>query len=272
MLSQMDIHIELIPERAWGKNVRSKVKKSDWDKIRKAVYAKENMECHICREKCKSLDAHEVWEFDEINHIQKLVEIIGICKACHNTIHYGRACKLGTHNEARDNFLKVNECDLLDWELEIQQAQIDALRRRNIPDWKLDISLIEAQGYEIIEQDLIEEEGLRGEGFRDEKVPTRSNSSSSTIAMIKCSHCGLEYGTPIEEVEKYPCSQCGNKIRGKDILYRIFDKEEKQKCPICGGLAEEIYESDSYIDYYCSECKKRFRYNKLRDKYEGFPM
>ena len=145
------LRIQLIPKSTWGVNVRSKVKKSDWDKIRKAVYEKANMECHICEEKYESLDAHEVWEFDEENHIQKLVEIIGICKACHNTIHYGRANMIGTQKEARDHFLKVNECDMVDWQNEVLQARVDGLRRNEITDWKLDLSLIEEQGYEIIE-------------------------------------------------------------------------------------------------------------------------
>lgn len=148
---KMELHIELIPEKAWGVNLRTKLKKSDWDKIRKAVYAKEQMKCHICYDECKSLDAHEVWEFDEENHIQKLVDIIGVCKACHNTIHYGRACKFGTHKEAMEHYLKVNQCDRIDWIIETQEAQKTAIRRRSIPSWKLDISLIEDQGYKRID-------------------------------------------------------------------------------------------------------------------------
>jgi hypothetical protein len=142
------LQIELIPKTSWGVNLRSKLKKSDWDKIRKSVYAKENMYCHICGEKCKSLDAHEMWEFDEENHIQRLIDIIGICKPCHHTIHYGLAQIIGKAKEAREQFMKVNNYDdFVEFEMELMRAQGDFIRRSKIKDWKLDVSLIERHGY-----------------------------------------------------------------------------------------------------------------------------
>jgi 5-methylcytosine-specific restriction endonuclease McrA len=142
----MELKVQLIPKTAWGKNVRSNVKKSEWDKIRKTVYEKENMICRICGDKDTTLHAHEVWDFDEETHIQKLIDIVGICAACHNTIHYGRAQKMGTAKEAKEHFMKVNDADDLDWTLEIQEVQINHLRKSKIREWKLDISLIEKYG------------------------------------------------------------------------------------------------------------------------------
>jgi hypothetical protein len=141
------LKIELIPRTAWYKNLRSELKKSDWDKIRKSVYAKQNMHCHICGDQCMSLDAHEIWDFDEENHIQRLVDIIGICKPCHNTIHYGRAQIIGQERAAREQFIKVNDCDYDDLQDEIRRAKEDFDRRSEIKDWKLDVSFIEEQGY-----------------------------------------------------------------------------------------------------------------------------
>jgi hypothetical protein len=142
----MELKIELIPRTSWGKNVRTNVKKNDWDKIRKAVYEKANMECQICNEKSKTLHAHEVWEFDEKNHIQKLVDINGICEDCHNAIHYGRAQKIGTAKQAKEHFMKVNQCDGLDWFDEVERAKEDFTRRSRISEWQLDISLIKEYG------------------------------------------------------------------------------------------------------------------------------
>jgi hypothetical protein len=147
----MKLEVELIPKTTWNINLRSKLKKSDWDKIRKSIYEKEKMCCHICGTQCKSLDAHEVWEFDEKNHVQRLIEIIGICKACHNTIHYGRAQQIGYGKEAITQYLKVNNCDMMDFQNELFIAQEDFYRRSKIDDWKLDLTLIENQGFTIKE-------------------------------------------------------------------------------------------------------------------------
>ncbi|PKR82408.1 HNH endonuclease [Heyndrickxia camelliae] len=138
----MELTLEVIPKSTWGKNVRSEYK-SDWDKIRKLVYQKAMMKCQICYEKQETLHAHEVWEFDEEDHIQKLVDIIGICEDCHNTIHYGRAKLVGTDQEAKEHFMKVNECDELDWMLAVQEVSIKSMKRNKIKDWKLDLSLVE---------------------------------------------------------------------------------------------------------------------------------
>lgn len=147
----MKLHIELIPKTCWGSNLRTKLKKSDWDKIRKNIYSNEKMCCHICGEQCKSLDAHEVWEFDEKNHIQKLLEIIGVCKPCHNSIHYGRAQQIAYEKQAQEQFLKFNDCEMIDLQEEFLRVQSDYIRRSKIDNWKLDLSFIEKEGYVVKE-------------------------------------------------------------------------------------------------------------------------
>ena len=143
----MKLDIELIPQTAWGSNLRKMLSKNDWDKIRKAVYQKENMHCHICGCMCTSMDAHEVWDFNEHTHVQKLVDIIGICKDCHNTIHLGRAEKIGLGQQAKEHFLRVNQCDRLDLQESIMMAQDRFRRLSAVTDWKLDLSFIEKQGF-----------------------------------------------------------------------------------------------------------------------------
>jgi 5-methylcytosine-specific restriction endonuclease McrA len=145
----MKLSIEMIPKTCWFKNLRKSLKQSDWDKIRKEVYAKENMNCHICKAKFSRLEAHEVWEFDEKNHIQKLVNIIGVCSDCHNVIHFGLSQIQGRAEKAIDQFMKVNKCDIFEFDKHAKKAKSDYDRRSKINDWKLDVSLIEKQGYVI---------------------------------------------------------------------------------------------------------------------------
>lgn len=78
----------------------------------------------------------KVWDWDEENHIQRLVDINGICEACHNTIHYGRAQKIGRAKEAMEQFMKVNLCvGLFEFNMVLMDAQTDFFRRSEIKDW-----------------------------------------------------------------------------------------------------------------------------------------
>ena len=143
----LKLSIELVPSSCWGSNLKAKLKQSDWDKIRKAAYAKEDMHCHICGDECTRLNAHETWEFNEETHTQKLIDIIAVCGPCHNTIHFGRSINIGYAEEAKEQYLKVNDCDESVLERELEQAKLDFLRRSKINDWKLDVSFVESQGY-----------------------------------------------------------------------------------------------------------------------------
>lgn len=139
----MKLHIELVPRTAWGTSLSKQLKASDWGKIRHLALANQNSCCHTCGQVVKSLDAHEIWEFDEEHHIQKLVGIVGVCKPCHNTIHFGRAQKIGFGKEATTQFLTVNQCGLVDFQNECDEARIHFNRLNLIKTWALDISWIQ---------------------------------------------------------------------------------------------------------------------------------
>jgi len=157
---KLKLQIEPIPISSHGSNVRTKVKKSDWDIIRKAVYAKEEMYCHICKELCPHgyMDAHEVWKFNRRTHVQKLMDIIGVCKACHGVIHFGRAQKLGYEKEAMRQWWKVNGDQLLGVRMEFNNALLEAQNKHfdlnKIKDWKLDLSFIEEQGFVVNKEEV----------------------------------------------------------------------------------------------------------------------
>lgn len=140
---KVKLNIELIPKTAWGSSLRQLLKPSDWGKIRKLAISDQNFICHTCGQRAKSLEAHEVWEFDEERQMQILVDIIGICKACHNTIHFGRAQKIGYGKQALEQYLLVNECDKTDLDIELAAAKSRFDRLSKIENWDLDISWIQ---------------------------------------------------------------------------------------------------------------------------------
>ena len=105
---------EIIPKICWGHNVRSHIKQSEWDKIRRWCYERAGHVCEICGDsglnhgRKHAVEAHEIQDYDDINHSQTLVGLIALCPACHNVKHYGRAQIVGTDKSARIQLKKVN--------------------------------------------------------------------------------------------------------------------------------------------------------------------
>ena len=59
--------VELIPKTCWFSSVRTTVKPSEWDKLRKMAYTAADNKCGICGELGKEqghkhdLECHEIW-------------------------------------------------------------------------------------------------------------------------------------------------------------------------------------------------------------------
>ena len=92
--------------------------KSQWDKIRKAVVARDNNTCQFCGHAAtKYMNAHHVDETGE-NEPENLITC---CVACHAVLHLGRSLAL-----------RVVEV----WKSEISQAEIVQVTRQGIKDGK----------------------------------------------------------------------------------------------------------------------------------------
>ena len=109
--SKLKLRIELVPLKCHLKNVRSRIRKSQWNKIRQQVYMKANYHCEICGKQgtMPPVECHEVWVYNEKTSIQKLKGFRAICPLCHEVIHYGRAMCIGNEDRAFDRFMKINK-------------------------------------------------------------------------------------------------------------------------------------------------------------------
>lgn len=115
-MSGYKLHGNLIPKKNYGKNLRS-THKSQWEKIRKAVYKKANNTCAICGAHHKSMHAHEHWGFDYKKRQQQLKDLICVCELCHNNIHLGKTFALAKERKVniktvKEHWAKVNKCEL----------------------------------------------------------------------------------------------------------------------------------------------------------------
>ena len=156
------LFIDMIPSTCWFTNVRSCIHPSDWDRVRNHVYERASYTCECCnintKEKTENggLEAHERWEYDDIEKTQILRRIIALCHQCHQSTHMGLAGILGKSGEAETHLQKVR--GFTTNELKLHKNTTSSLwRYRSGFSWRLDISIISQNGIRIIKNIKTEE-------------------------------------------------------------------------------------------------------------------
>lgn len=139
---QYKLNFELVPDSCWYSNLRSILSPVQWDVVRKEAYARADGKCMICGQKCSRLEAHEQWEYDEENRIQRLKDVVAVCKSCHEVIHIGRTQLMGREVEASEHFMKVNGCSYADYRKALGEANTVHAQRNRVPEWALDLSYL----------------------------------------------------------------------------------------------------------------------------------
>ncbi len=138
----MKLNFELVPDSCWYSNLRSILSPAQWDVVRKEAYARANGRCMICGAKTSRLEAHERWEYDEEKRIQKLSDVVAVCRACHEVIHIGRTQLMGGEERAAEHFMKVNGCTYAEYRKALGEANTAHTRRNQVPEWSLDLSYL----------------------------------------------------------------------------------------------------------------------------------
>ena len=134
------LNFQLVPDGCWYTNLRSALPKEVWDKLRRAAYARAGGRCMICGAGGR-LEAHEVWSYDDEKHIQKLEDIVAVCRACHEVIHIGRTALMGREAEAQAHSMKVNGATQSEYHAALGEAnRVHAERSRH--EWVTDISAL----------------------------------------------------------------------------------------------------------------------------------
>jgi hypothetical protein len=136
--------IELVPKTAWFRNVRAVVSKEDWDKLKKITRTRAGNVCEICggRGPRWPVECHEVFEYDDARHVQRLACLIALCPACHEVKHMGFAGVRGRGRTALAHLARVNKWSLSDARLYVE-ACFEQWHRRSCHEWTLDLSYLE---------------------------------------------------------------------------------------------------------------------------------
>jgi hypothetical protein len=136
--------IELVPKTVWYKSLAKLLPRNVWDSIRDDTIERSGRKCQICGETEGAMNLHEIWEYDDVNHIQKLVGFVLLCSMCHHIKHIGlagilvREGKLD-YNELVKHFCEVNSCSEKDFKKHIEEA-FEIWRERSKHQWKQDFS------------------------------------------------------------------------------------------------------------------------------------
>jgi 5-methylcytosine-specific restriction endonuclease McrA len=78
----LKLTVELVPRPAWGRSLAKLLPRQEWDRIRKEVYERNNRRCTICGNGGR-ITCHEIWDYDDVNHTQRLVGFSALCGSCH---------------------------------------------------------------------------------------------------------------------------------------------------------------------------------------------
>lgn len=133
--------VELVPRSTWEWNVRSEVTRTQWDSLRKEVYAKAGHKCEVCGGSGSKhpVEAHEKWDYDDDTHVQKLVGIEALCPKCHMVRHMGRTMKMGLGDMAMAHMDRVNGWTSKQTEDHVVEA-FKVWRERSKHAWHLDLT------------------------------------------------------------------------------------------------------------------------------------
>ena len=136
------LNFELVPDSCWYSNLRSLLSKKQWDFLRADAKARAGGKCAICGKQTSSLDAHERWSYDIEKGVQKLEDIIAVCKDCHSVIHIGYTQLKGNEVRAEKHFMKVNNCSYAEYRKALGIANELHQQRNSVSEWKLDLTYL----------------------------------------------------------------------------------------------------------------------------------
>lgn len=138
--------VDLVPKPSWGKKVSTILGEREWRNIRKRELDRARNRCEICGHEGeqRELICHEVWEYDDTKHAQRLRGYKVVCRGCNLIYHLGYAASNELANEAIEHFSKLTG-------LRFQEARkllnskyrelVQIYKERSKHDWKIDVNL-----------------------------------------------------------------------------------------------------------------------------------
>lgn len=180
---------QLVPEPLWGVNLRSLLPRSQWDALRRTVYAHAGHRCRVCGGTGPQwpVECNEQWAYESGGAgcgVQKLLRLVALCPDCHTVKHLGKANVDGRYEAAVLHLAHVNRWTI-DEARQHAEAAFETWLKRSHMSWKLDLSLLRDWG--ILNLDL--DDGLREAlpGIEGVRVEWKKSGNLSDCAPVDTS-------------------------------------------------------------------------------------
>lgn len=141
----------MVPQTAWGKNLRALLEAGQWDIVRRRAYAEAGNRCRVCGARGPKwpVEADEAWEYDDATQTQILKGVIALCPDCHKIRHWGKTMVNGGEPAAFDRLMKINR-----WSRAVAETAIEAAfeqwERRSKHEWTMDCNWVtRVHGFEV---------------------------------------------------------------------------------------------------------------------------
>ena len=138
----MKLTAELVPSTVWFSSLYRLLPREVWKRLREGIISENGRKCQICGEIEGTMNLHERWGYDDVNHVQKLEGFILLCKLCHHVKHIGLAGILTNEGKLDyaaviKHFCEVNACSEKEFEEHVNNAFM-VWKRRSQHQWKQD--------------------------------------------------------------------------------------------------------------------------------------
>lgn len=138
----MKLSVELVPSTVWYSSLYRLLPTEVWNDIRNEIIRQNGRKCQICGETEGKMNLHEIWKYDDANHVQKLEGFILLCEMCHHVKHIGLAGILANegkldYDEVMKHFCRVNNCSKTDFKKHVDEA-FETWGERSKHSWKQD--------------------------------------------------------------------------------------------------------------------------------------
>lgn len=136
----------LVPSPLWGVSAYKLLKRSDWERIRRAVLAEAENTCSVCGVARESrMRCDEDWEYDEATGIALLARLRILCPDCDAVTHIGFTGTRGYAEVAYEHMARVNSTSVREARAACGEAMLK-WRRLSTRSWLVAVApdLLEA--------------------------------------------------------------------------------------------------------------------------------
>lgn len=146
----LSLTADWLPSGVWGSNLRVILPRPRWEELSRRTAERAGRLCEVCRQpsryghKTRNPDCHEIWSFNDAGGaaVQRLVGVVALCGACHETQHSGLAEVNGRGEFVVETLMRVN-----DWSSDEAEADIEDSVKRwgrlTTVDWALDLAALD---------------------------------------------------------------------------------------------------------------------------------